>query len=377
MSQGMKKALIFVGILLSLACLMGLSRIGRHASSSVQTEAVARRIIRSSVLASGKITFEEKASLTSQVIGIVKSVNVAEGQAVKKDDLVMQLDASLYAAQSSQAQAAVQVQVANLENAKLTYARNQRQYERNKAIYDRQLVSQVDSAVASLAQARASAAAADQTLKWTRIYSPIDGVVTSIDLKEGETAIPGVSGIPGSVLMTIANPGSIYSEVNIDEADIGNVRIGDHANVIAVAYPDTPLRGVIVSIATTAKVAQGRQGLSFVVKIRLPDLQGLKLRDGMSCRAEVFTRDHDNVLAVPIGAVTVQEDRKANTSKQIVFVAKDGIAHRKVIKTGISDDDYQEVTDGLDQGDQLIVGPAQIMQSLHDGDPVSATVKSL
>jgi HlyD family secretion protein len=305
----------------------------------------------------------------------------------------MQLDASLYAAQSSQAQAAVQVQVANLENAKLTYARNQRQYERNKAIYDRQLVSrdafdqvevnyreagvQVDSAVASLAQARASAAAADQTLKWTRIYSPIDGVVTSIDLKEGETAIPGVSGIPGSVLMTIANPGSIYSEVNIDEADIGNVRIGDHANVIAVAYPDTPLRGVIVSIATTAKVAQGRQGLSFVVKIRLPDLQGLKLRDGMSCRAEVFTRDHDNVLAVPIGAVTVQEDRKANTSKQIVFVAKDGIAHRKVIKTGISDDDYQEVTDGLDQGDQLIVGPAQIMQSLHDGDPVSATVKSL
>ena len=109
--------------------------------------------------------------------------------------------------------------------------------------------------------------------------------------------------------MTIANPESIHTEVNVDEADIANVAVGQRAQVIAIAYPDQPIDGAIDSIAVSAKVAEGAQGLSFAVKIRLEKTAGIVLRPGMSCRAELFTAIEEGLLAVPIQAILVDEDR--------------------------------------------------------------------
>lgn len=382
----MKKILILVAVIAALACLIALGRLGRHAATPVETEALASRLIRSSVLASGKVTFDTKASLTSEITGIVSSVKVSEGQRVRKGDLVLVLRDDVYAASAEQARAAVRVQAAAVERARFTVARRQRQYTRYKELLDRKLMAEdafedselnyqvavvdLSSSQAALAQARAQSEQAAETLDKTRIYSPIDGVITSIDLKEGETAIPSVGGIAGSVLMTIANPQSIYIEVNVDEADIGAVHPGDEATIVAVAFADRPLKGHIESIATSAKVAQGRQGLSFAVKIRLDDLQGLELRDGMSCRAEIFTRSGAAALAAPLRSIQVEENRKAGTSQHYVFVARDGVARRVAVSTGLSDDNFQQISGDIKPGEKVILGPDKVLQALDDGDPV-------
>jgi HlyD family secretion protein len=171
--------------------------------------------------------------------------------------------------------------------------------------------------------------------------------------------------------MTIANPASILTEVNVDEADIANVEAGQRARVFAIAYPEQPVEGVVASIAVSAKVAEGQQGLSFAVKIRLTDLNKITLRPGMSCRAEIFSATRDSVLAAPIQAIRVEEDLTANETRRHVFVNRDGTAKRIAVEVGLSDDTYQEVTSGLSEGEAVIIGPDRVLRALEDGDRVA------
>ena len=223
----------------------------------------------------------------------------------------------------------------------------------------------------SLSQAIAQLEQAEDRLSKTRVVSPIDGTVTSLDIKVGETAISSTTNIPGSGLMTIANPASIHTEVNVDEADIANVAVGQNAQVFAIAYPDQPIEGVIDSIAVSAKVAEGAQGLSFAVKIRLEKTNGIVLRPGMSCRAEIFTEIAEGLLAVPIQAILVDEDRNANRTTYRVFVHEDRKARQVEVRVGLSDDAWQAVTGGLNEGDEVIIGPDRVLRNLGSGDNVT------
>src|SRR5690606_39586175 len=127
---------------------------------------------------------------------------------------------------------------------------------------------------------------------------------------------------------------SIHTEVNVDEADIANVEVGQRANVYAIAYPDTPIDGVIESIAVSAKVPEGQQGLSFAVKIRLDPPDGVRLPPGMSCRAAIFTTTKDDVLAVPIQAGPGEENRFQNTTSYSRCARRDGGARKVEVKAG-------------------------------------------
>jgi HlyD family secretion protein len=222
-----------------------------------------------------------------------------------------------------------------------------------------------------LSQARAQLEQAQDRLAKTSAYSPIDGTVTSLDIKVGETAISSSTNIPGSSLMTIANPLSIHTEVNVDEADIASVEVGQRAEVFAIAYPDDPVEGVVDSIAISAKVAEGQQGLSFAVKIRLLD-HNVSLRPGMSCRAEIFTATKNAVLAAPIQAVIVEEDLELDETTRYAFVNRNGVAERVTVEVGLSDDTYQEITSGLKAGDEVVTGPDRVLRALEDGDRIEA-----
>ena len=123
----------------------------------------------------------------------------------------------------------------------------------------------------------------------------------------------------------------------------------------------------------SAKVAEGRQGLSFAVKIRLTDRQGVNLRPGMSCRAEIFAAARDRVLATPIQAIRVEEDLTTKTTKRFVFVERDGLAKRVEVAAGLADDMYQEITSGVSEGDAVITGPDRVLRALKDGDRVVLT----
>jgi HlyD family secretion protein len=121
----------------------------------------------------------------------------------------------------------------------------------------------------------------------------------------------------------------------------------------------------------SAKVAEGAQGLSFAVKIRLEKTDGILLRPGMSCRVEIFTDIKDDVLAVPIQAIRVDEDRSVDQTLYHVFVHEDGEVHQVEVEIGLSDDTYQEITDGLSEDDEVVIGPDRVLRNLEDGDDVA------
>jgi HlyD family secretion protein len=226
----------------------------------------------------------------------------------------------------------------------------------------------------SLSQAKAALNQAEDLLGKTRIRSPIDGIVIQIDVKVGETVIAGTTNIPGSTMMVIADPSATLTEVQVDEADIATVEAGQKADIFAAAYPDTPLAGEVESIASVARQAPGQQSLSFLVKILLDDQDALTIRPGMSVRADIYTQTSDETLAVPVQAVLLDEENSENGAENVeqayVFVMEGGKARRKNVQTGVSSDSDQEITSGLEKGDNVISGPFRILRQLADGDLV-------
>ena len=350
---------------------------------------ISQRLISPSILASGFLAHEEEVMLSSEVIGKVADLMIEEGDSVRAGDLVLQVDDESFLAGLEQSEAAVRINTIDIERQEVRIKNLERQAARSKSLFEQSLVgeqeyeslmNQLDlaridflSSKEGLAQSEAALDQVLDQLSKTQIISPIDGVVTSLDIKVGETAIASSTNIPGSSLMTIANPASIYTEVLVDEADIANIELGQNAEIVAIAYPDQPMQGVVRFIANTAKVAQGRTGLSFVVKIDITDTGNVVLRPGMSCRAEIFTQQEQNVAAIPIEAIIFEEDRSELRSEYFIFVNDDGIAQKTKIEVGLSDDEYQELTSSIDDNVEIIIGPNKELRNLIDGDRLNAT----
>ncbi len=380
-------------VLLIAGVVIALPFINRAVFSSdakeVNVSTLSQRVISPSILASGFLAHEEEVMLSSEVIGKVSELYVEEGDTVTQGQLLLQVDDTNFIAGLEQSQAAERITSIDIERQEVRIENLSRQFERSKSLHERKMIgddefdsirNQLDlaridlkSSLERLAQAQAQLDQVNDNLSKTKIVSPIDGVITSLDIKVGETAIASSTNIPGSSLMTIANPASIYTEVLVDEADVANIEIGQRTEIVAIAYPDQPMQGVVRYIANTAKIAPGRQGLSFTVKIEITDPGDVVLRPGMSCRAEIFTRQDQQVVAVPIQAVIFEEDRSALRSEYFVFVNDNGIARKTKIEVGISDDEYQELMSSIDTNIEIIVGPDQELRHLLEGDRIDVT----
>ena len=356
-----------------------------RAVKPVETAIVTSRSLRPSVLSSGRIAHEEEVSLTAEVLGKVEGVHVEEGQPVRRGDLVLAVDSRAYMADVLHQRSAVRLEEIDVDRRQARIANLERQLERSRRLYDRELLdahslealrhefelARIDlrSTTERLQQARARLEQAEDRLEKTRVRAPIDGVVTALDIEPGETAIPSSTNIPGSRLMTIADPARVIAEVHVDEADIGAVRAGQPAEVVAVAHPERPLTGVVEFVANTAKTEEHRRGLSFLARIRVTATGGFRLRPGMSCRAEIFTERGHEQLAVPIQAIVTTGTSPKDT-REFVFVARGGSVRRLPVDTGRSDDTYQEITSGLREGDRVVTGPSRTLRGLRDGDPI-------
>jgi HlyD family secretion protein len=385
-----KRLLIIVGIVIVVIAIpLVQARISGGVKVSVQVEKLEPRNIQSSVLASGRLVYEQQAKLTTEEIGRVTAIYVAEGDQVKKGQLVLQIDDQRLRAAVEQNEAAAHVQEIAIQRQQLQVENLRTQFERTRMLHEKKLIDDdkfdtasknldiavvdLQSSRASLAQFQAQLSQAKDHLRKTSVYSPLDGTVTSLDIKVGETAISSSTNIPGSNLMTIANPETMLAEVNVDEADIANIAPGQHARAFAIAFPETAVEGAVASIAVSAKVAEGRQGLSFAVKIKLTDTKGVNLRPGMSCRAEIFAATRDRVLATPIQAIRVEEDLTQKSTRRYIFIERGGLAKRVEVSAGLSDDMYQEITSGVSEGDAVITGPDRVLRALKDGDRVVVT----
>ncbi|WP_331345033.1 efflux RND transporter periplasmic adaptor subunit [Cellvibrio sp. UBA7661] len=379
----MKKLILAAIIGLVIAVPVVKKTIAGNAQKTVQVEALQEQVITRSILASGNLQHQEKVQLSTEVIGKVKQIFIKEGDRINKGQLLLQIDDEAYRSATEQQQAAVRMQELRITQLQADYKNAQSQWQRQQILHTKKLIDQqtFDQTTLALAnaefqlhagrqqliQSQALLAQAQTNLTKTRIYSPLDGIVTTLSIKEGETAVSGTMNFAGSSLMTIANPHSLQAEVYVDEADISQIAPSQRATIIAIAQENQPISGKVDFIAETAAVAPGRSGLSFAVKILFDENNRIKLWPGMSARAEIFVGDDAKKLAVPIQAIVYDEDKKP-----FIFIARNQTAERIAVTTGIADDTRQEITaqGKLRAGDNIITGPDRELRFLQNGDRI-------
>ncbi len=385
-----RRLLIFAGLAVAVAAAIALPKLtNRERGKEVEVTAAERQVIKSSILASGTLAYREQVQLRSEVIGQVAELAVAESDRVESGQLILRLDPEQLQAAVEQQEANVRIQEIAIERQQVAIAGLERQVKRNERLFRDKLVDEdsydlltnqlelarVDlrSRREQLSQARAALAQSRELLSKTEIRSPIDGIVIKLDVKAGETVISGTTNIPGSTLMVIADTSEMLAEVQVDEADIAQVRVDQSCDVFAAAFPDTPLQGRVESIAPTAAQAPGQQARSFLVKVLLKDPEGVGVRSGMSARAEIFTESSDQALAVPVQAIVYDEEaegREGQVEQPYVFVVDNDVAVRRDVALGLSSDSMQEITDGLDDDERVVSGPFRELRDLRDGDRV-------
>ena len=388
-----RKKWIAAGVIVALIAVPVALKLSRADSNkSVDVEQVSLRALTPTVLASGSLTYESQVTLAPEVTGRVTEILVEEGDQVKRGQLLMRLDPAAPRAAIEQSEAMVRQARLSIERRQVdhdTLVARTKRFEalREKGMVDtnslEELVSarnlaEVDLRTSreQLSQAQAQLSQAEEQLAKTEIRSPLDGKVTAIYVKVGQTAVPSFSGISGSILVDVADTVSIDAEINVDETDIARVRMGAEARVVPAAFPDKTLQGVVDQVAIAPRIQAG-QNKSYPVRIRLTNTEGVIFHPGMSCRAEVLTNSKDDakVLAVPVQAVRYEDnpDKSAQAEKSLasVFVHDGGRAVKRTVTTGTADDSYIAIVSGLKEGEQVIVGPAKTVLFLVDGEKVS------
>lgn len=347
----------------------------------VQLSAVQQGALSDSILASGNLVYNTQIQFRSELMGRVQQVLVTEGQPVQKGQLLMQLDPASYQAELTQIEAVVAKAKVAILSAQAELTNLVRQLSRQQRLLSQRLVQQetvdllasqvevakinVEAATLQLQQSQAQQQQVIETLAKTEFRAPIDGVMVSVDVKAGETVIPGTINIIGSDLMTLADTSAILAELRVDEADIHAIKLGQAATVFAAAAPETALTGKVLSIGSSARLLGSSQALSFRVKVLL-DSATITLYPGMSCRAELITQTLENKMNVPVAAV--QKDVQGH----FVWVEKAGIAEQIRVKVGLATDTSQVISQGLTGDEQVIVGPARTLLSLKAGQKVKA-----
>ncbi|MGQ4582736.1 efflux RND transporter periplasmic adaptor subunit [Lysobacter sp. F60174L2] len=346
-------------------------------------EAVARDI-RPTILASGVLAYRDEVKLTAELVAQVSMIAVEEGSMVEAGELLLKLDPETYLNAIEREQATRRQSVISIERQRVALALRKKQFERSEQLVKLELIDQdsfdqvrnqlriaqveLKSSEEELLRADAVLSEAREQLEKTEVRSPIAGQVVSLPIKVGETAIPSTSSLAGAQLMTIADTTAIQAELQVDEADIAKVAAGQQVDIYAAAYPETALEGVVEMIALAPTIEGQGRAYKVTVDIEVPD--GIELRSGMSARADIFLSDGTKKLAVPVEAIVSDtgEDKKVTRH---VWLQRDGKAKKVEVETGASDDRWEEVTKGLEAGDQVIVGPARTLRTLQDGDAVT------
>jgi HlyD family secretion protein len=391
-----KKLMGAAAVVAFLAIPVAIKFSGKTAQHEAELARVEKLEIHPSILATGNLVFRQEVQLSAEVIGKVSAVLVKEGDKVARGQTLLRLDPTVYVAEVAQQEASRRNAAIAIERAQINLANQERGLERTGQLYKAKYIdiSKYDDAVHQVDLAKVELRASRETLEQaaallsqsrehlakTEVRAPIDGTVTAVPIKIGETAVASATGIAGSSLMTIADVGSIMAEVNVDEADVARVAVGQQAKVFPAAFPDQPVSGRVESVAMAPKNAMPgaqSQGRSYVVKLRLDDPK-LALRSGMTCRVEIVVGNSAPRPAVPIQAVLNEEiaetgkDRERVKNVSYVYVVQDGKVKKTTVELGLSDDANQEVTKGLAPGQTIAVGPARLLRELHDGDLVTA-----
>jgi len=457
------KVLILIGLLLLIAGGVFASiKISQRGIVTVQTGKVTRQDLTSVVTASGEIKPKNYINIGANQQGPLTAILVKEGDRVKKGQILAQI-ASVDANADVKAQTAslnsaladsaagealqksfednIAAASADLDKSKADLEQKIADYQRGQQLFNAQLIAKQDfdskkaaydaalaavrGAESRLAQAnsqRAQAAAqltsaqkkvAQQQAMLTRVnviyskynaYAPLDGVVTNLPVRVGETVVPGIQSSTASTIMTIADMSQITAELHVDETDIVSVKLGQTADVTVDAIPNRTFHGKVIEIGDTALLrstgvaasqsqTSTQEAKDFKVVIALDVAEDL-LRPGLSCTAKITTAQKREVLAIPIQALTVRQkgDIQARKPKepaptdpaalkamkeelQGVFVVNGEKAEFRKVDTGITGATEIEVTGGLNPGEQIVTGSYKVIRTMRNDTKIKVDNK--
>ncbi|MEP7232095.1 MAG: efflux RND transporter periplasmic adaptor subunit [Ginsengibacter sp.] len=455
MNKKLKWVIISLVVLIVLLVVLKKSGVlGKDEGVKVSAEKVVTRTITETVNASGKIYPEIEVKMSPDISGEIVELNVEEGDSVKRGQVLARIYGDIYATQRDQAAAIVSQQQAQAANATASIGAMQasldqakKTYDMQKELYDGKVISQnefntADAAFksalanynaakegivgskAGVQSARAALAKANKDISRATLEAPMDGVISLLSVKKGERVV-GSSMMAGTEMMRIADMSKIEIRVDVGENDIPKVHLGDSATIEVDAYNDKKFTGIVTQIASSNNGAATQSALSatstdvtnYKVYIRIsPDSykdlidpskkKSFPFRPGMSASADIQTKTHKNVLAVPINAVTTRDKNDStgtkamqpasndatnnvavvnggnNTSTNdlevVVFIVQpDNTVRKQIVKTSIQDINDIEITEGLKEGDEVVTGPYEVVsKTLKDKAKVKVVPKS-
>ncbi len=355
MSKGLRVVLIVIGVSALLLVLFVLNRSRQEGGVTCEVKRVKYGTIVSVVSGTGELRAAAQVNLQAQVMGVVKRLRVREGDWVHYGDTLVELDR-----QSIEAQ---------MEIARVQYEQAQFRHERMESLYARGLVAREEFEASRTAYevARAQFQQARDQFDKTVICAPISGRVVQLNIKEGETVVIGTMNTPGTVLLVLADLSRMQALIKVDETDVVRVATGQNARVRVDALPDTSFTGVVTRVGYMPVISLlGNEGnaVNFEVEVKL-DSAVSQLKPGMTVHAEITTAQRDSVLVVPVQAVGRR--RVGNREGETVFVVRNGKAMLTPVKTGQASDTEVEIIEGLNAGDEVIVGPYKVLSRLNDG----------
>ncbi len=334
---------------------------GKEAAVEYETQTVERDAISLSITATGTINPLNKVDVGTQVSGIISKIYVDFNSEVEQGQLIAQLDPAPLQAEKAVAEE-------SLCAAELDYKLQKKTYERQKRLFDRELISETEydnaenaylKAESNLRQSRLTLQRAEINLGYTQIYSPISGVVLSRAVDEGQTVASGYS---TPTLFTIAaDLREMQLVANIDEADIGAVAEGQRVSFTVDAYIDTQFEGTVKQVRLQSASTSNVVTYQVVIDAPNPDL---KLKPGMTANATIYTLEKEGVFAVPARALRfvpadMDDKRREELPETHVFVRlADGTTEPREVTTGISNGVQTEIVSGLAEGDVVVVGMA-------------------
>lgn len=449
MNKTVKWVLIGLGALILILIVGKLAMGSKDKGVKVAVEKATQRTIVETVNASGKVYPEVEVKVSPDISGEITELTVEEGDSVKKGQVLARIYADIYssqrdeaAARVSQSRATVANSTAALQALKAQLEQDRQAYNRNKQLYDQKVISKAEfeqyetkyqtseaqynaalqnirSLQAGVQSAQTGLQMANKNLGRTTIVAPMSGVISQLNVKEGERVV-GTAQMAGTEMMRVADMSTMEVRVDVGENDIVKVSIGDSADVEIDAYNNRKFKGLVTQIAAST-VKSGVQAsatadvTNYEVRIRLvpssySDLldpskpKKFPFRPGMNASADIKTRRKDNVLAVPITSVSARvkgsdknlDDKKKESEKnksddngdeetdvvadeleEVLFVLKpDGKVEKRIVKTGIQDISYIEIVNGLKPGEQVVTAPYNaVSKTLKDGTEVTVTSK--
>ncbi len=360
----------------------------REKAIKVTVEKVEKHDLASTVSASGEIKPKKSVNISAQVPGRIIKIGVEEGQRVKAGDFLMKLDSTQYEANAERDRALIHLYRTELIKAEARLKKDKSFYERQKKLYEEQLLAkeQLEEAktiheisIASqqsiryqIDQAQASLQSSMDNLRKTAYNSPIDGIITSLRIEEGEIAMIGTMNNPGTVLMTIADLSVMEVEVEVDETDVIGIKIGHQAEVRIDALPDQTVDGKVTEIGSSAlqKLTSSQESKDFKVIITL-ESPPENLKPGLSASADITTAEKKDVLAVPISALVLrekeEEEKKKNEEQEEgVYIVENSRVIFYPVEKGIMGEMMIEIISGLEEGEEIVVGPYSALRQLKD-----------